>query len=265
MDSVCPRCGRESLSGTVCSFCGPVGQGGSFQPQPDLAAGWKGFDRDLGAKKREEREAAFLRGSRSSEGFRIPWGAIGSLLTVAVVAGGVWWLWSTGRLNTGPLAGHIPDLPSIGGLPTQLKKAPSDARPSLTLLGRSLAEFATETEHKFGTGDLENEINRADVDRYRERLNFLKDNTNRLESQLTREERRVLMAFQHAEKMLDNYLTRRGHNEPDMDNGQIHAAQEQIQRALAVARGEKVENVIVVFARKAKESAKAQKDALEVE
>jgi hypothetical protein len=232
--------------------------GGSFQPQENLAAGWKGFDRDLGAKKREERAQRKLR--RSAEGTSFSVAGLGSLVVAVAVAGGAWWLWSSGKLSTKFSGPVIPDLPTVGGLPSQLKKEASDSRKDLALLGRSLLEFASDAQHKFGGDDLESDVSQADVDRYRDRLRWEKETARKLEPQLTREERRVLMAFEHAIKMLDGYLTLRAHNELDVDDARIRAVKEQIERALAVARGEKVENVIVVFSKKISESAKRQKE-----
>jgi hypothetical protein len=260
---LCPRCHRASLDNGVCVFCAPI----ATPVVEKLHPGWAGYDRVPGQSRREaeSREEQLLREHAARlQRDKTPsnTGVWGSFVAALAVGGVVFYLWQNGLLkrtvSDSPRLGSLDlSLPSVGGLPTELRKPASAARGDLALLGRNLLEFESDAERKFtGNEDISNVL----VERYRERLQRLKDTSRALEPQLTREETRVLFAFQHAEAMLDNYLLSFEGSAPDLAGAQAQAAQEQIQRALSVARGEKVENLMMVYEHKTAEAHRQERD-----
>jgi hypothetical protein len=246
------------MTNGVCAFCAPLSVSGT--PAVNLHPGWTGFDRDLGARRREEEALrAHAEQRQRDDAVRSP-GSAGSVIAILVALGVSGWLWQSGALSRVPAlfgTGARFDLPSIGGLPTELSKPPSAARQDLAFLGRNLVEFESDAEHKFTNCE---DVTNAVVERYRDRLHVLKADSRALEPRLTREETRVLFAFEHAESMLDSYLVSFEGNAPDTDGAQARAALEQIQRALTVARGGHVENLMMVYERRNAESRQLQRE-----
>lgn len=126
-------------------------------------------------------------------------------------------------------------------LPTLLIHKASAARRDLALLNRDLAELAKEIDKSLsGTpGDR----NRKKGDRYIVRLHDLHRLGNTIEPRLTREEQRVLIATEHAEKLIEQFIL--GACGVAMyDHKLIETAHKQIARAQALARGEATDAVL---------------------
>jgi hypothetical protein len=127
-------------------------------------------------------------------------------------------------------------------LPHVLIQKATASRRDLALLDRSLHELAVECEQALsrspGPG------NRKRGERFLTRLASLRKTGRELEPKLSREESRVLMATEHAESLIDQFI-RSSYDAETFDRTVITTAEKQLERARALARGQAIDPVIV--------------------
>jgi hypothetical protein len=126
-------------------------------------------------------------------------------------------------------------------LPTSLIHKASAARRDLGLLNRDLAELAKEVDKTLSKHP--GEGNRKKGEHYEDRLHSLHKVGAALEPKLTREERRVLMATDHSEKLIEQFI-RSSYGAAFYDHHLIETAEKQIARAQALARGEATDAIL---------------------
>jgi len=127
-------------------------------------------------------------------------------------------------------------------LPPVLEKPASEARGDLALFGRALKELVTDCERRPGGSRQRVE---KELDRRIERLSHLHKVGRELEPKLNREEYRVLMAMQNGERLVRQHLgceRSAGNTAASCDSGVLRIARAQIDRALALARGERFDD-----------------------
>jgi hypothetical protein len=236
------------MSDGVCMFCGPDIPLSAKPEQRAVAAGWKGFDRDLGANKREERARAAAE-ARKREEPRPERSWIGWTVAFVISLGVAGGLWQSGILakpaqNMAPRAGE------------ELKSAPSAARPDLLLYAHQLQELAVDCDHKLVGKD---DPAPGDVDRLQDQLGRLHDVGRTLEPQLTRDETRILSQLQQGELHLKRFLKSFKGPAPDLLGVETQAATAQFNSALTVARGDSAVASANEYVKKASSAEEMQK------
>jgi len=171
-----------------------------------------------------------------------PWSFVqtvfGFLFLAALLAGGVWLYVQIGQHTE--LAGTLP-------LPKSLRTT-SEANAELLLYGRSLDEVAIEAQ-----GLLKASVprNKPTALRLQQRIARLRETGNKLEPRLTREETRALIALQRGQRALSDAVALSWTPGSGFSTEDLAVARQQVQRGLALARGERFDDLVVTALRKA--------------
>jgi hypothetical protein len=163
-----------------------------------------------------------------------------------------------GGLATYVALGRSSHLKGTLPLPRALRTT-SAGHGELLLLGRALDELCVDAETWLR---LPGPRNRVTSMRLHERLGRLHRVGRELEPQLTREEARVLMAFQNAARMVDEFLDLAADASGRIDGALVRTARTQIARGLQLARGESIDDLIMSGLQRALPSTSAPKSAI---
>jgi hypothetical protein len=156
---------------------------------------------------------------------------LGSFLLTILLGAGVAAYIYIGRDTT--LAGAVP-------LPKALETK-SSAHDDLMALGGDLQEIAKDALQRLGFHDAASDTAAVHL---RTRLAAVHEKGRRLEPKLSRNETRVLMAFDEAQVAIDDYITASQAGQTN-DDDEIRLAERQIANGLALGRGEDMDHVIL--------------------